>query len=135
MAYTVEIVSKFVIEVEQILEQILPFFNPFLMLNIPIPELNFDYDCKVLLNSVGLNSDYNIDIAENRLISWKLELSCDAYLFKPSKDIRLIEKIITNVKTMPGNELAGQSIVDGTKEPPIISLNKFCFEGELDNEN
>ena len=54
---------------EQILEQILPFFNPFLMLNVVIPEIDFNYDAKVILGTVSPETETTLAMDATRPVS------------------------------------------------------------------
>ena len=132
ITYQLAIASKTVIEVEQILEQILPFFNPFLMLNIPIIELPFDYDAKVILGTVSPDTKDTLDMDESRPVNWTVELVVDAYLFKPVRDISTIRKIILQYydENHDENQVLTQAVIDGTKDPVTTKLLNYYWDKE-----
>jgi hypothetical protein len=51
---------------EQILEQILPFFNPFVMVNVTLPEIDLSYDAKVILGTVSPETETTLAMDESR---------------------------------------------------------------------
>lgn len=62
-SYQLNIGSLYLNEADQILEQILPYFEPNISINVKIPLLNFDYDARVIINSVSneVTEDYSDD--------------------------------------------------------------------------
>lgn len=130
LTYNLGIATKFQIELEQILEQILPFFNPFLMINVTIPEIAFSYDAKVILGTVSPETQTTIDIDNTRVVMWNIELTVDTWLFKPVKDVSIIKKIITNLHLKPEDKQIAQMIWDGTADPVSFELRqKDFYEG------
>lgn len=91
--------SKYMIDVDQILEQILPYFSPNIFMRINMSQLDASFDVKVLLNSTSpdLNSEYQDE--DRRIILWSLDFTIQTYLFKPVSSSGLIEKIITKIYT------------------------------------
>jgi hypothetical protein len=68
----------------QILEQILPFFNPDFTVTVNfIPELKQIYDVPIILNSVNTTTDYEGDMMTTRLIIWDLEFTVKGYVWPP----------------------------------------------------
>lgn len=135
ISYTLEIATKFVLEAEQILEQILPFFNPFLMISVPIPEIGFSYDCKVVLGSVSEEKQTELSEEEVRNIKWTIELACHAYLFKPVTETKLITKIVNNYYDMNSDQpFRTQQIIDGTVDPIKMYYLDHNFEDDLPDE-
>lgn len=95
--FTVTAVSLHMSEMNQILEQILPFFNPFRTLTIKefdfIPS--FTRDIKVTLKDTVPNFMDDIPEDEIRKITWDLNFSVDCFLYKPM----LVSTLITTIKT------------------------------------
>lgn len=92
--------SKYMIDIDQILEQILPYFGPYIFMRTSIDQLDLSFDAKVMLNSVSpdLNSEYTDE--ERRIVRWMLDFTVQTYLFKPiSDDPSIIKKIITKYYT------------------------------------
>lgn len=115
--FEVGIASEYMIDATQILEQILPFFDPTAFIRITIPELfvghketedeegAFSMDLKVIYD--GASKDAPVEIAEDerRTILWTLTFNVEGYLFKPAISTPVIEKAITEY-------YVGQQITD-----------------------
>jgi len=96
IGFTISILTLSVGEMNQILEQILPYFAPYRTLTLRefdfIP--GFTRDIKVSL--VGTTPDFMDELEEKdvRKISWDLNFEIDTFLYKPM----LVSKIIKTVK-------------------------------------
>ncbi len=87
----------------QIVEQILPFFSPYL--NIPsklvYDDMGIVDDVPVLLNSVSLEESYEGQFEEKRVIIWSLSFTLKTNIFKPIKESDLIRQVETNTISTP----------------------------------
>lgn len=81
--FQLNIASKFMVDQDQILEQILPFFTPNSFIIIEIPELGVELENKVLFESCNMDRDANIDEAGYRMIVYTLDFRVQTYLFNP----------------------------------------------------
>ena len=99
ITFTVFAWTKYMTDIDQILEQILPYFAPHIFIRVHIPELNFYFDTKVVFN--GANPDIATDMSEEerRIIMYSLDFTVQAYLFTPVEDKGLIRKIFLNYYT------------------------------------
>jgi hypothetical protein len=61
--YQLAISSLYHNELDQILEQIMPYFTPYVMIRVNIPEIDNYFDCKVILTNV--TPDVGIEIPED----------------------------------------------------------------------
>ncbi len=82
-------------DIDQIIEQILPFYNPYIFIKINIPELDVDLDLKVIFNSVSPDVSNDIPDDDYRSVIYNMEFTVQGYLFRPIADSSLIKKIIT----------------------------------------
>ena len=119
--FTLEVVTKYIIDMIQIFEQILPWFDPFLILRIDIPELNIssktdtddnDYgsnalELRVLYDSITTNQPTDIDLADLRTLNWNFDITVKGFLFQPVLTEPAINKIVeqyyTDTETPSGN--------------------------------
>ncbi len=94
MGFEVRIGTEYINESDQIIEQILPFFNPFVYTKLKIPEINNEFNIKILFE--GLNIDNPSDIAEDefRKIIWTLNFKAQTFLLQPVADIQEVKQII-----------------------------------------
>ena len=68
----------------QIIEQILPYFNPDFNLSInAIPQLNIKNDLPIILNNISYEDDYEGDFSARRAIIWTLNFTLKMNFFGP----------------------------------------------------
>jgi len=68
----------------QIVEQILPFFNPDFNLSLnTIPQLGIKNDLPIILNSVSYEDDYEGDFSRRRAIIWTLNFTLKLNFYGP----------------------------------------------------
>lgn len=92
----------------QIVEQILPYFQPHYNLSIKyLPEIGETRDVPIILNSIDYEDDYEGEFAERRAIIYTLKFTAKAYLYGPVREAQQIRKAIvdaygdTNVVSTP----------------------------------
>lgn len=86
----------------QILEQILPYFNPDYNLTMKsIPELDLKNDVMVLLNSIGFEDDYEGDVSTRRSIVWTLNFVMKLNFYGPVTRQGIIKKVVTTTYDAP----------------------------------
>lgn len=87
----------------QIIEQIVPFFSPYL--NIPsklvYDDMGIVDDVPVLLNDVSLEESYEGQFEDKRVIMWNLSFTLKTNIFKPVKESDLIRQVETNIISTP----------------------------------
>jgi hypothetical protein len=93
--FSVSIWALNMTDIDQIIEQILPFYNPYIFIKIKIPELDADLDLKVIFNSVSPDVSNDIPDDDYRNIVYNMEFTVHGYLFRPVADSSLIKRIIT----------------------------------------
>jgi hypothetical protein len=86
----------------QIIEQILPYFNPDYNLTIhAIPELQINNDLPILLSSIGFTDDYEGDMTTRRAIIWTLSFVMKLNFYGPVNKQGIINKVTTNTFNDP----------------------------------
>ena len=81
----------------QIIEQILPYFNPDYNLTMKtVPELNIKNDLPIILDSVTFEDDYEGDFATRRAIIWTLTFTMKLNFYGPVNKQGVIRKVVTN---------------------------------------
>jgi len=83
----------------QIVEQILPYFQPSFNLTIDLVEsIGEKRDIPVVLNSVSMQDDYEGDFSTRRALIYTLQFTAKTYLFGPVADNPegLIRKVIVD---------------------------------------
>lgn len=91
----------------QIIEQILPYFNPDYNLTLKaIPELNIQNDLPILLNTIGFEDDYEGDFVTRRSVTWTLGFTVKLNFYGPVTKAGVIKKVIAN--TFDNKDLTAQ---------------------------
>ena len=94
--------AKNVDDGNQIIEQILPYFNPDYTLTInPIPDVGFLKDIPIILNNVVQNVQYEGNFDSVRYVFWTLTFTLKGYFFGPVMTPKIIRKSIANIFNDP----------------------------------
>lgn len=100
----------------QIIEQILPYFNPDYNLTLKaIPELDIKNDLPILLNTIGFEDDYEGDMTTRRAIIWTLSFVMKLNFYGPVSKQGVINRVVAN--TFRNADLTNQLqtiTIDGT---------------------
>ena len=82
----------------QIIEQILPFFQPDFTVTInAIPNLNIKRDVPIILNSVQYEDSYTDDFTKRRAVIYTLGFTAKTYLFGPASTQKVIKEVQSDV--------------------------------------
>ena len=78
----------------QIVEQILPFFQPDYTVTVnAIPSLNIKRDVPIVLNSVNYDDSYNGDFTQRRAVIYTLNFTAKTYLFGPASTQGVVKTV------------------------------------------
>lgn len=102
IGFELNILAKVQDDVLQIIEQILPYFQPSFNVTVNmIPSIGEKRDIPIVLNRVGFRDDYEGDYSTRRLITYTLNFTAKTYLFNeiPSDDQGLIKKVQVDYAT------------------------------------
>lgn len=133
--FEVQIVSQFMIDINQILEQILPFFDPTAYIRITIPDLHVDHkespddegaypmDLKVIYEGGNFETNIEMPAEEYRVIKWILTFKVEGYLFKPNMVDPIIEHALVNYYDVWNYEVYGEQY-------PLISTTTNGLSAE-----
>ena len=76
----------------QIIEQILPFFQPDFTVTInAIPDLNIKRDIPIILNTVNYEDTYNGEFTQRRAVIYTLQFTAKTYLYGPMSNQGIIK--------------------------------------------
>jgi hypothetical protein len=79
----------------QILEQILPYFQPAFNITLNmIPDMNEKKDVSIILNNVRYDDEWDDNFLERRFISWELGFTAKSYIYGPFDQAGVIKKAI-----------------------------------------
>lgn len=115
----------------QIIEQILPYFNPDFNLTVKaIPQLDLKHDIPIILDSVSYDDQYEGDVAARRMITWTLAFIAKTNFYGPVSQQGYIKTAITNTFLKPdmGTSIkyyAVQTDTDPGDDPPVNYIETF----------
>lgn len=121
ISFQLNIATKYNVEANQILEQILPWFQPFIMTRIKIPGTNLAFDVKVLLTGVTPDAAVEIDMEDFRIINWSIDLTAQSYTMKPIKMSKFVKTIAVPFYTENENFENGSNGLEINKNDKTIS--------------
>ena len=93
LTFTMNIWALHMVDIDQIMEQILPFFCPHIFVRIYIEELNTAFDTKIVFRSATPEVSHEMADLEYRVINYTLDFEVQTWFFKPTSDTGLIKKI------------------------------------------
>ena len=109
IGFELNIMTKFNDEVLQIVEQILPFFQPSFTVTVDMTDvIDEKKDVPIVLDSVSFRDDYEGDFSSRRLILYTLQFTAKTYLFGPISDSTdsLIRKVQVDMYTDTNTQTA-----------------------------
>lgn len=90
------------VDIDQIIEQILPYFNNYTMMRVHIPELGAYLENKVIFSSAVPDIMDEWGEEDWRVLKWTLTFTVQMYMFRPlsgETDGKLIDKIMARIYT------------------------------------
>ena len=122
LSFELSIISKNQEDGLQILEQILPFFQPHYNLPVKlVPELDETKDVPVVLTSVDYEDDYENNFQTRRAIIYTLQFTVKTYLYGPVTDSKTIKKVITDMYTSTDTTSAPREVRYTIQPDPITA--------------
>ena len=84
----------------QIVEQILPFFQPDYTVTINVvPELNMKRDVPIILSGVDYQDTYDGSFTDRRAVVYTLSFDAKTYLYGPSQTQKTIKTVQSDIYT------------------------------------
>ena len=122
LSFELAIISKNQEDGMQILEQILPFFQPHYNLSVKlIPEIDDTRDVPVVLTNVDYEDSYEGDFASRRAIIYTLQFTVKTYLYGPVTDAKIIKKVVTDMYTKVDTTSAPREVRYTIQPDPITA--------------
>ena len=109
--FSLSVLSKTNDEALEIMEQILPFFQPSYNVTIKlIEDLNEFRDVPIVLNGISYSDEYEGDFTQRKLTTIDFTFSMKTYLFGPSQTGAPIKKATVDYKMGVNRELAPRRV-------------------------
>ena len=116
IGFEVGIIAKSQDDGLQILEQILPFFQPSFSMSVKfIPDMNETRDVAVVLNSVDFDDDWEDDFTTRRSLTYTMRFTVKSYIYGPYTKADVIRK--SRIIETVGDKNVGKRHVERTYTP------------------
>jgi hypothetical protein len=99
LTFTMNIWALHMVDIDQIMEQILPFFCPHIFVRVALEELNLSYDVKIVFRNATPEVSQEMADDQYRVINYTLDFEVQTWFFKPTTDIGVIGKIYGSYPT------------------------------------
>jgi hypothetical protein len=128
------ILSKNSDEALQILEQILPYFQPEYTVTLrEVPELDIIRDVPITLNSISYEDDYEGDFTSRRAIVYTLSFTAKYFLYGPVTSQSIVRTVqVDQYADLPTNIPAREQRYTVEPEPAGVSPAAFAPEDSDD---
>lgn len=93
LTFTMNVWALHMADIDQIIEQILPFFCPHIFVRISLSELNTAFDTKIIFRSATPEVSHEMADLEYRVINYTLDFEVQTWFFRPTTNTSLINKI------------------------------------------
>jgi len=145
LEFELNVLSKTQDDCLQIVEQIVPYFQPSFNLSMKlVDEANIRRDVPIILNSITFDDDYEGDFATRRSLVYTLRFTLKTYIYGPTSDTGLIKKAITKEYSTTDLNIASRhrkytvtpkakedknndTIVDALDDALLVSGDDFGF--------
>ena len=108
----------------QIVEQILPFFNPDQNITInPVPSMNVKEDVSIVLDNVSYEDDYEGDFETRRAIIWTLAFTVKMNFYGPITKSGVIKHVNVNMGNDTATPVTHQLTYDAKVDPINAGIN------------
>jgi len=120
LGFELGILSKTQDDALQILEQIIPYFQPAFTVTVNlIPEMEEKKDLPIILNNISYEDDYQDDMMRRRSITYTLNFTLKTYFYGPVTNAEIIRK--ATVFESIGDLDQHRRTIKYTVEPDAIS--------------
>ena len=93
LSFELGIIAKSQDDGLQILEQILPYFQPNFNVTLNfIPDMNEKRDVAIILNNISHDDDWEDSFSQRRSITWTLNFTAKSYIYGPYSNNGIIRK-------------------------------------------
>lgn len=93
LTFTMNIWALHMTDIDQIMEQILPFFCPHIFVRVYLSDLDTSFDVKIIFRSATPEVSHEMADIEYRVLNYTLDFEVQTWFFKPTSDVGLIKKI------------------------------------------
>lgn len=115
----------------QIVEQILPFFNPdFTVTTNMIPDLGFAKDVPIILNNVSNDIQYEGDFDTVRYVNWTLNFTMKMYYYGPISYPKIIRTVYANIYNDPSLQAGYITKINTANTHGHFKASDIVYQGD-----
>lgn len=123
--FELNIISKNNDDAVQILEQILPFFQPHFAITINMLNETEEYkDIPIVLSSINIQDDYEGDFTVRRTLIHSLSFTAKSYIYGPVTTPEIIKKVNVEI----GSAIRGSRYIKYSATPK--ALQDYTMDGD-----
>jgi hypothetical protein len=136
MQFELSVMSKLNDDILQIVEQILPYFQPAYNLSVELVDsINEKRDVPIILENITMQDEYEGDFSKRRVLIYTLRFTAKTYLFGPistsTKDI--IKQVTVNYLTGASTDNTAREIVYSTQPRAIKNYTGIVITNLADD--
>jgi len=99
--FTLDIYVDYMDDGLQIIEQILPYFQPdFNVVVEEVPELELKRDIPIELTGLTMTDEFEGDFSEQRIVNWNLDFEVKGWIYPPIREQEKVETVTVSY-TLP----------------------------------
>ena len=119
----------------QIVEQILPFFQPDYTVTVNVmPDMNIKRDVPIILNSVNYEDSYDGAFTNRRAVIYSMNFTAKTYLFGPTTNQGVIKKVQSDLYADTENSPPREERITVVPDPVSADVNDdFGFTTTIEN--
>lgn len=134
ITFALNIYARNIDDGTQIVEQILPFFNPdFTVATNMVPDLGFIKDVPVILNSVTNNIEYEGNFDSVRYVNWTLTFTMKMYYYGPISYPKIIRTVYANIYNDPSLKAGYITRINTANTTGQYKSDDIVFQGKSYN--
>lgn len=145
-SFEVKIAAEYMVDITQIMERILPFFDSYMFIRLTIPELDIipedikdgahPLDIKVIYDGSQKEETLEFDETDYRVLMWTLNFKVEGYLFKPKYSYPIIKQTFEEFKTSWNDDaFATLTNIGLSAEKYPLPVSDVELEGSLYDED
>ena len=114
----------------QIVEQILPFFNPdFTVTTNMIPDLGMYKDVPIILNNISNDIQYEGDFDSVRYVNWTLNFTMKMYYYGPISYPKIIRSVYANIYQDASLQTGYVTRINTANTSGIFKTDDIVYQG------
>lgn len=130
ITFALNIYTRNIDDGTQIVEQILPFFNPdFTVTTNMVPDLNILKDIPIILNSVSNDVEYEGNYDSVRYVNWTLNFTMKAHYYGPITYPKIIRTVYANIYNDPRLKSGYITKLNLTSANGIFKVEDLVYQG------